>query len=199
MTSFKKDLYSYFDLLNERFFDNKLPKVKIQDGKYKGKLTYYKRNCVYKEDGIFYSVIFLNLSRLRFENINRVLTLLAQEMCRHLQYEQNKRVKHNYFDKYFSDLMDTIGLTTSVTGRIGGAPFGQTMDNYVKPNGVFAEFLGEINLHNQRLFDIYGNNLKLKTTKTNFIKKECGGCEMIIYLPKRASVTCNKCNITING
>lgn len=109
---------------------------------------------------------------------------IAHQQCHLWQHEYGQASRAGYHNKEWSTQMERIGLMPSSTGKIGGVKTGQTIGDYVLPNGPFIRACVDI-LSNESGFQIQGifaDSNQIASSNENF-----GSCVTKTILKKLLS------------
>lgn len=131
-----------FGFFNRVLFENKLPDV-LFTYQYRGKYYGFYRPAVFAIRGVRtrHRVAEIALNPKVFVQCDdmEILQTIGHEMCHHWQYVKGEPSRTNYHNKEFAWKMKSIGLMPSSTGKPGGKMTGQSMADYVIPNGRFED------------------------------------------------------------
>lgn len=132
-----REFQEAYDFYNQRLFDNKLPGCMF---------TMQRRANTY---GYFSSKRFVNLTGTKADEIAlnpevfavvpmiEILQTLVHEMAHQWQQHYGKPGRRGYHNKEWGNLMESVGLMPSNTGKPGGRKTGEQMMDYLIEDGPF--------------------------------------------------------------
>jgi predicted SprT family Zn-dependent metalloprotease len=128
-----------FDHFNKTLFEDKLPPVIFTTQRQKNVMGYLSLNRWISTDGVHCHEIAINPAYVGQSSLIELMQTLSHE-CVHLFQElYGAPGRKNYHNKEWADMMESIGLMPSATGRPGGAKTGQSMSDYPIPGGRFID------------------------------------------------------------
>lgn len=141
--------YAAFELAFDHFartlFDGRLTSCLIVlDSTKPLSLGWYSPKRFIGKVGGEVSAIALNPSAFATTSVLAVLSTLAHEMAHHYQELHGKPGRARYHNREFAQIMETIGLQCSVTGKPRGATTGDSMSHYAIEGGRFLAAANEL-------------------------------------------------------
>lgn len=131
------DLQRAFDFFNAQLFEGRLTPCLITVRANGRKGGYFSPNRFAHPDGRLTHEIALNIELYASQTIEYCLSILVHEMAHLAQHQDGTASRRRYHNRAFADLMGSIGLPTSNTGRPGGASVGEQMTHYIQGGGRF--------------------------------------------------------------
>ncbi|MFN8250262.1 MAG: SprT-like domain-containing protein [Ferruginibacter sp.] len=147
-------------------------------------------------------------------NINPDLLLLSaeelmgtllHEICHHYHAQYGSPGKNGYHNKEFSNIMSSIGLQCSETGRPGGKDTGYKMTHYIIHGGKFDRVFKELPQLLLTEFKPVADSAskivdpkkltkqKLRAEQKRKTKYTCLGCSLCMWGKPSAYVICGNC------
>lgn len=191
-------LQQAYDWFNEQLFDNALPNCIITlHGKSDKQLGYYSPERFNgRSNKTSADELALNPATFAQRTDEQILSTLVHEMAHVWQQHFDAPSRGGYHNKAWGLKMDSIGLTPSNTGAIGGKRTGQQMDHYVVENGPFHVAV-------QALFTA-GYSLvwqsqpaPKKQSKKSKVKYTCPVCEKNAWAKPESNLICGDCEETM--
>lgn len=189
------EMYRWFDILNEKYFNNELPRpvITIQKTR-KNNLGHFTLDKVWtdveKEEGMFYEINIASQSLNR--DINEIVGTLLHE-CVHF-YNKIKDIKDcsgNIHNKKFKKKAEEVGLIVTKGKSVGWG--------YTTNGDELNNFITEVIKPNKEVFQYYCS-FPLKNTasnKTSF-KYVCPGCGMKVRAKSGCFIVCGNCQVDLN-
>ena len=217
------DWLSAFFHFNHALFADKLPDVVITMVRKKSVLGYFRPDSFQRGDGRIAHEIGMNPAYFRLRPIEDALSTLVHEMV-HLQRhefgprnERGGRGSVGYHDAVWADYMDDVGLTPTVSGKMGDKRTGHKVDHIISPGGPFdmacrdllsrgfvinwAACLAKPNGTSESgegtQEKAAGNQGKNKAIKKDRVRFTCSGCRQNAWARPSALFRCGFCDITM--
>jgi predicted SprT family Zn-dependent metalloprotease len=146
-----EELQRAFDFFNEELFASGLPPCLITLQRKHNTCGYYHPERFVSADGEKVDEIALNPEFFALNPIEITLSVLVHEMVHAQTYHSNTAGRRGYHNKSWANIMETIGLIPSSTGKPGGDRTGEAMDHYIEPNGLFDRACKELLTESFRL------------------------------------------------
>jgi len=128
--------YNHF---NDFLFEGRLPQVIFTAQRQKGVMGYFSpERWVSKQGGTCHELA-INPTYVGQSALVEVLQTMVHEQCHLAQYCYGKPGRRGYHNKEWADMMESIGLMPSSTGREGGRRTGEKMNDYPVPGGRFLK------------------------------------------------------------
>lgn len=147
------ELQQAYDFYNEELFEGKLPPCLITFQREKRTMGYFSPNrwvsrktqevsegeVGQRPRPVVESAdeIALNPEYFAVVPLIEILQTLGHEMCHQLQFHTGTPSRSCYHNAEWANMMESIGLMPSDTGKPGGKKTGQSMGDYVIPGGKF--------------------------------------------------------------
>lgn len=189
------EMYRWFDILNEKYFNNSLsrPVITIQKTR-KNNLGHFTLDKVWtdieNEEGMFYEINIASQSLNR--DINEIVGTLLHE-CVHFWNRVNdiKDCSGNIHNKKFKKKAEEVGLIVTKGKSVGWG--------YTTNSDELNEFITNTIKPNKEVFQYYCSfPMKQKVAnKTNF-KYVCPGCGMKVRAKSGCSIMCGACQLELN-
>lgn len=179
-----QELQNAFDYFNEHLFDNKLPNVIITLQRNENICGQFISDS-YMGGGVT-SEISLNPDLFGPLPIFDTLATLAHEMChvwRH--YIPATPSEGDYHDSQWADKMESIGLTPTDTGKVGGNRTGQYVTHFITEGGRFETVVFDLlkSGFNIPYYSTYNHDAIIESnTDLSIIKKwiaKAGSCGIL--------------------
>lgn len=202
-------IYAY-DLINQKFFNNELPRCLITLQRKSRAYGYFSANRFYNVDSKDSTdEIALNPSILSLSQYEELLSTLAHEMCHlwqfHFSSNPKKKGKQSaYHDNEWAKKMEFgLGLMPSNTGKEGGKKTGTRMSDYIIKGGIFDQFCNELEKIDFKLkwkefvgskkLNINDDTIRIDGSKQKFT---CPLCGQNAWAKLSAKIACaaDKCN-----
>ncbi len=212
------ELQIAFDHFNEHLFDSKLPQCLITLQREKNCEGYFSHKRFTNHRGEAIDEIALNPSFFLIRSLTEIMQTLVHEQCHLYQQWFGKAGRGRYHNKEWADLMESIGLMPSSTGKEGGKRTGDKMSDYPIEGGRFLKACDQLltkkyliswadrfppkkaMTHNiEALSEL--ENWHLTIDENLNIMTEDGESIIAIESPKknRTKYTCNNCGINVWG
>lgn len=144
-----------YDFFNDVLFNGELPPCIISAPRRERRIAgYYRKGAFVRRKDNNVAIDEIAINSLIFENIKEVLQTLVHEMCHLKQAHFGTPSRPGYHNKEFADIMESVGLVASTTGKPGGKKVGQKMSDYPIPDGIFLKAMEVFCLENQSFLDI---------------------------------------------
>jgi len=88
--------------------------------------------------------ITMNVTFFALRPIEMTLSTVVHEMCHLKTYEDGTYGCGKYHNREFAELMKSVGLIPSSTGKPGGKETGQSVSHYIEKNGLFERKTREL-------------------------------------------------------
>lgn len=175
-------LYEAYDYYNKKLFSSVLPEVVITVERKNNFKGYFCQDLYENSEGkTKLCQITLNPSFFKEGNEKAVFSTLVHEMCHLKTAMDGENLSTGYHSKAWADLMESIGLIPTSTGKEGGKKTGFKMTHMIVKGGKFdlcTQKLFEKNLY----FDVtdFKNEIKVaekeikNETRGTRIKYSCG-------------------------
>lgn len=168
--------YAHF---NDTLFEGKLPKVIFTTQRKKGMLGYFAPDKWVSVNGEKCHEIAINPSYVAKVSTIQVLDTLVHEQCHLHQHCFGKPSKRAYHNKEWADLMESVGLMPTSTGKPGGKKTGEKMSDYPIIGGKFLEACKELLSQGFSLPWVDSEaNVSHKTIKLPYIDGNNDGAEL---------------------
>lgn len=185
-----------YGFLNLVLFANQLPPCLITFQRKTGSMGYFCHKKFKSFDGVIYTdEIALNPLHFGLGD-KETLSTLAHEMVHLWQHHFGHVTKERYHNEEWAELMVSIGLIPSHTGKVGGRQTGQRMSHYTDTGGRFDQaandliekgfvvaYLEEVTPEQKVL------QLKKRASKTRFSCR----CGQRIWGKPGTAATCSRC------
>lgn len=132
-----KEFQEAFDYFNEHLFDNSLPPCLITLQREKRTMGYFSPGRFVRRTGEMADEIALNPAYFAVLTKQHILSVLVHEMVHMWQVYHGTPGRGRYHNKEWGDMMESIGLMPSATGKPGGKRTGDCMSDYVITGGPF--------------------------------------------------------------
>ena len=134
-----KELQFAFDHFNSRLFNGECQPCLITLQRQANTMGYMSYNRFAKMDNSEYlHELALNPEFFGIKPIIEIFQTMVHEMCHLVIWQRGQDTRKTYHNAYWADLMESVGLNPSDTGRKGGKRVGQKMADYPQPNGLFV-------------------------------------------------------------
>lgn len=183
-----------FDILNEKLFENKLPKCIFTLQRKKNCLGYFHpEKFKHKINNDIKDEIALNPDCFHEKDI-QIFSTICHEMVHSLQFHfGNNKSKHGYHNKEWVKMMELVGLIPSNTGEPGGKKTGQKMSHYIDEKGKFKKIIDEI-IENNKIKWVSQLDIKIKKSNKDKYKFVCPNCNQIAWAKENSLLTCGVCD-----
>lgn len=135
---FLQDIYAHF---NDELFDGSLPNVMFTTQRKKGMCGHFSAerwaSSSKQEESEVSHEISINPEYFGSSPLIEIFQTMVHEMCHLKQHIDGTSSRSGYHNKKFAELMESVGLMPSHTGRPGGKKTGDKMSDYPIPGGVF--------------------------------------------------------------
>lgn len=131
-----------FDYFNERLFENRLPGCILNLSRTRGALGFFSPER-WEKDGRKAHEISLNPDWLNSDPAE-VMSTLVHEMVHLWQQEYGNPGRRGYHNLEWAAKMEEVGLVPSSTGRPDGKRIGDSMSDYIDPDGAFQQVFAEL-------------------------------------------------------
>ncbi|MDH0342098.1 SprT-like domain-containing protein [Chromobacterium haemolyticum] len=132
------ELQQAYDFYNEELFEGKLPPCLITFQREKRTMGYFSSKRFVRKDGSQSTdEIALNPEYFAVVPMVEVLQTLVHEQSHLWQEHFGKPSRACYHNKEWADKMESVGLMPSDTGQPGGKRTGQSVGDYIIPDGRF--------------------------------------------------------------
>lgn len=132
-------LQSTYDFFNQRLFESKLPHVMLTITRNKKTYGFFRPDGFADVDGTLYHELALNPEYFVASSPLEFYQTVVHEQAHIYQHIYGKPPRRCYHNKEWADLMQSIGLMPSDTGKVGGKRTGQHMMDYPIENGKFIK------------------------------------------------------------
>ncbi|EKO3939113.1 SprT-like domain-containing protein [Vibrio metschnikovii] len=132
-------LQSAYEHFNRSLFDGKLPAVIFTAQRQKGVMGYFSPERWVSKNGTTCHEIAINPTYVGKSALIEVFQTLVHEQCHLLQFCYGKPGRRGYHNKEWADMMESVGLMPSTTGRPGGQKTGEKMSDYPIAGGAFLK------------------------------------------------------------
>ena len=189
------EMYRWFDILNEKYFNNSLsrPVITIQKTR-KNNLGHFTLDKVWtdieNEEGMFYEINIASQSLNR--DINEIVGTLLHE-CVHFWNRVNdiKDCSGNIHNKKFKKKAEEVGLIVTKGKSVGWG--------YTTNSDELNEFITNIVKPNKEVFQYYCSfPIKQKAANKTSFKYVCPGCGMKVRAKSGYSIMCGACQLELN-
>lgn len=132
------DLERAYQHLNTELFGGQLPGALFTFQRNKRFLGYFSRKRFQHADSkVMADEIAMNPAYFAIRPVEAVLSTLAHEMVHQWLAHFGSGGRRGYHNREFADKMKEIGLQTSTTGMPGGKEVGESMTQFILPDGAF--------------------------------------------------------------
>lgn len=132
------DLERAYQHLNTDLFGGQLPGALFTFQRNKRFLGYFSRKRFQHADSkVMADEIAMNPAYFAIRPVEAVLSTLAHEMVHQWLAHFGSGGRRGYHNREFADKMKEIGLQTSTTGKPGGKEVGESMTQFILPDGAF--------------------------------------------------------------
>ena len=189
------EMYRWFDILNEKYFNNSLsrPVITIQKTR-KNNLGHFTLDKVWtdieNEEGMFYEINIASQSLNR--DINEIVGTLLHE-CVHFWNRVNdiKDCSGNIHNKKFKKKAEEVGLIVTKGKSVGWG--------YTTNSDELNEFITNTIKPNKEVFQYYCSfPMKQKVANKTSFKYVCRGCGMKVRAKSGCSIMCGACQLELN-
>lgn len=189
------EMYRWFDILNEKYFNNSLsrPVITIQKTR-KNNLGHFTLDKVWadveNEEGMFYEINIASQSLNR--DINEIVGTLLHE-CVHFWNRVNdiKDCSGNIHNKKFKKKAEEVGLIVTKGKSVGWG--------YTTNSDELNEFITNTIKPNKEVFQYYCSfPMKQKVANKISFKYVCPGCGMKVRAKSGYSIMCGTCQLELN-
>lgn len=133
-----KELGEAYDYYNKELFGDVLPRCIIVLSKNERNFGHFMPlNYISVKDGKEVHEIALNITMFAVREIKLTLSTLVHEICHLKTFEDGNYGRGCYHNKVWANLMESIGLIPSSTGKEGGKRIGQHVSHYIENGGLF--------------------------------------------------------------
>lgn len=223
------ELQDAYDHFNSELFNDTLPCCMIiLYNKERRTFGYFSPEQFVNHDGEKADTIAMNPQYFAGRSLEYIMQTLVHEMAHlwqhHLGTQKSLRAYHN---KEWGDMMESIGLMPSNTGKPGGKKTGQQMMDYVLEGGKFKKACERLLTQKFRIswmdrFPVLKDECELdlsalallglgsdseeseggetqKPNKTNRVKYSCETCKINIWGKPNLNVVCGECGATFTA
>lgn len=135
------DFQKYYDLLNQRFFEGKLPNCLITYQRGKGYMAYYCHER-FKKGEKYTDEIAMNPTAFIGYDKSYIIQTLMHEMVHLWQFHYGKPSRGGYHNKEWAEKMKAVGLQPFGVGASNyGKETGQQLNHKLIEGGVLDDFL----------------------------------------------------------
>lgn len=139
------DLQKAYDFFNERLFSGSLPECLITLQREKSTMGYFSAARFYHVvSGVKTDEIALNPSYFSCHPPVEIFQTLVHEMAHLWQHHHGDPGRGRYHNKEWADMMESIGLMPSSTGKPGGDRTGDRISDYPIEGGPFLQAYNEL-------------------------------------------------------
>lgn len=140
------ELQRAYDYFNKVLFNSKLDRCLITLQRKTNTAAYisYNRFVSINDNQVFMHELALNPEYFGVKPLIEAMQSLCHEMVHLNQYQYGTPSRRSYHNAEFAQMMESIGLIPSDTGRIGGKRTGQQMADYPDPDGLFVRACNEL-------------------------------------------------------
>lgn len=139
-----KPLYNLIDAINNKFFDGKLPPVLLTLQRQPKVFGYMSKDRFVNNKGQTTHELAVNPDYFPIFPLPELMQTIAHELVHLNQMMYGKPSRNGYHNKEFAQMMESIGLMASSTGKEGGKKTGQKMADYIIKGGKFEKFCKEM-------------------------------------------------------
>lgn len=133
-----QELKKAFDFYNQRLFHNELPECIFTLSRVSDTIGYFSPNrFIDNSNNTRHHEICLNPNYFGVLDCERTFATLVHEMVHMLQECRGDKITTGYHNKVWAEMMISIGLIPTDTGRIGGKITGYKMTQIIEQNGLF--------------------------------------------------------------
>lgn len=104
---------------------------------------YYKPNAWFDTHNVNFPEININPSIFILPAVD-IFSVLVHEQVHHYQHIHGTPSSHGYHNQQFAEIMRSIGLQCSNTGKPGGKETGRQMSQYIINDGLFRKAVEEM-------------------------------------------------------
>tara|TARA_R110000851_G_scaffold160865_3_gene304189 strand:+ start:2429 stop:3043 length:615 start_codon:yes stop_codon:yes gene_type:complete len=196
-------LQAAFRLINERLFDGNLPDCMLTMQRRRNSYGYMSPAKFESRhfEGRTLDEIAINPAKMPDMSNTAILTTLTFNMCRVWQEHFGTPGRGRYINQQLADKMESIGLISSDTQKVGGARTGQHTGGYVLPGGPLDQLIDEILAGDWELEfqDRVTKNCEPSSgKKENRTTYKCSICHLTAYAKPKANLVCGNCNVTMS-
>lgn len=130
-------LLTAYDHFNRDLFESRLPPTLITVQRKANAMGYVSPKRWKSASGAFTDELAVNPEFFLGYPLLEVLQTLVHEQCHVFQGHYGEPGRRGYHNKEWADLMESIGLMPSSTGKPGGARTGESMGDYAIADGLF--------------------------------------------------------------
>lgn len=140
------ELQRAYDYFNKVLFDSKLDRCLMTLQRKTNTFAYisFNRFVSINNNQVFMHELALNPEYFGVKPLIEVMQSLCHEMVHLNQYQYGTPSRKSYHNTEFAEMMESIGLIPSDTGRVGGKRTGQQMADYPKPDGLFVRACNDL-------------------------------------------------------
>ena len=210
-----ENAYEYF---NKELFDNELPGVLITLQRKSQNVGMFRRGSFKDRQDHSQVVDEIAINPDAYVNLPDIEAwqALVHEMCHQWQFHIGKPSRKSYHNKQWAQKMESLGLIPSDTGSPGGSKVGQTMYDYVDPDGDFRRCAQQlrktgviIQLQSSNEDKFVGRTLEdqlretemrqagVKKNRSNRCKYSCPSCNMNVWGKPELKIICGSCKKTL--
>ncbi len=193
-----QNAYNYF---KQKIFQNSLTPVILTLNRKAHSMGYYKPQAWLNEQEETIPEINISPATLHHPAIE-VMQTLVHEMAHHYHYLYGKPGTRGYHNCQFAQIMFSIGLVCSSTGKPGGKKTGHRMSDYIMPGGLFEMKFKEMSEaytspfrpFERQTFFVSHPNLLIATVDKNKTKYICTKCNTAVWGKPNLNIICADCN-----
>jgi len=185
-----------FNVFNEQLFNSALPPCLITLQKKGQCYGYFSPNRFSNrlDTNAKVDEIALNPNHFKGRSDLKILSTLVHEMTHHYQSHFGKPSRSGYHNKEWAELIESVGLMPSDTGKPGGKRTGQRMSHYIIRGGRFEQFAKDLLNKGFRLnWEGIGVGAKSKNRSKNKVKFSCSNCMQNAWAKPSAKLNCGIC------
>ncbi|XVJ66889.1 MAG: hypothetical protein HEQ40_12245 [Lacibacter sp.] len=166
---------------------------------------YYKPFGWNENQGAILPEINIHPSLLLIEPIELMATVV-HELAHHYHQQYGKPGNYGYHNKEFAEIMKSLGLQCSHTGKPGGKDIGKNMSHFIIPGGKFENMFNEMPKECLVPFKPIEQDLNIVVDLKKVAKEKerakrkvktkytCLGCSLVMWGRPNAFVICGECD-----